>query len=89
MNNMQRSSVSPAILPGKDGGLVPCPSVMTEKELIRFLRIPQVSNPKNRRNVVENLKRSRNLPRIRLCRKTVYLTDAVKAWLENHITSGQ
>ena len=78
-----------AIVPGPDGELIPCPTVMTEEELIRFLRIPEISNAKNHRNVIENLKRTHGLPRIHLCGKAVYLTDAVKAWLENHITSGQ
>jgi len=62
---------------------------MTEEELIRFLRIPEISNAKNHQHVIENLKRKYNLPRIHLCGKAVYLTDAVKAWLENHITCGQ
>jgi len=89
MNNTQQNNKSTAILPISDNGFVPCPTVMTEEELIRFLRIPEISNARNHRNVVENLKRTHGLPRIHLCGKAVYLTDAVKAWLENHITSGQ
>jgi hypothetical protein len=89
MNRMQQSSVLPAVLPNPDGEFVQCQSVMTEDELIRFLRIPEISNARNHRNVIENLKRTHGLPRIHLCGKNVYLTDAVKAWLENHITSGQ
>lgn len=88
MNNAQQSSGRPAILPSPNGGFVLCPSVMTEEELIRFLRIPEITNAKNHRHVVENLKRVHGLPRIHLCGKTVYLTDAVKAWLENHLTYG-
>jgi hypothetical protein len=30
-------------LPGSDSEFVPCPTVMTEEELIRFLRIPGIS----------------------------------------------
>jgi len=89
MNNAQQSSGRPAILPGPNGGFVLCPSVMTEEELIRFLRIPEITNAKNHRYVIENLKRVHGLPRIHLCGRTVYLTDAVKAWLENHLTYGQ
>ena len=89
MNNAQQSSGRPAILPGPNCGFVLCPTVMTEEELIRFLRIPEISNARNYRNVIENLKRVHGLPRIHLCGKTVYLTDAVKAWLENHLTYGQ
>jgi len=62
---------------------------MTEEELIRFLRIPEISSATDYRHVIENLKRTRGLPRIHLCGKTVYLTDAVTAWLENHLTYGQ
>jgi hypothetical protein len=89
MNSTQQNIKSMAILPGTNSEFVPCPTVMTEEELIRFLRIPEISNAKNHRHVIENLKRKHGLPRIYICGKAVYLTDAVKAWLENHITSGQ
>ncbi len=89
MNGTQQNIEFTAVLLTSSGELVPCPSVMTEEELIRFLRIPEISNAKNHRNVVENLKRTRSLPRIHLCGKTVYLADAVKAWLENLITCGE
>ena len=89
MNSTQQNIKSTAFLPGPDSEFIPCPTLMTEEELIRFLRIPEISNAKNHRHVIENLKRRYGLPRIHLCGKTVYLTEAVKAWLENHITSGQ
>jgi len=89
MNMTQQHLKSMAILPSSEGEFGPCPTVMTEEELIRFLRIPEISSAKNHQNVIENLKRRYGLPRIHLCGKTVYLTDAVKTWLENHITSGQ
>ena len=88
MNSTQHNIKSTAILPGSEGEFGLCPTVMTEEELIRFLRIPEISNARSHRNVVENLKRTRGLPRIHLCGKTAYLADAVKAWLENHITYG-
>jgi hypothetical protein len=89
MSIMQKNSDQPAILPSPDGQFLPCPTVMTEEELIRFLRIPEISKAKSYQNVIENLKRTRGLPRIHLCGKAVYLTNTIKAWLENHITSGQ
>ena len=89
MNNTKQNVKFTAIPPSLDGGCSLFPTIMTEEELIRFLRIPEISNARNYRNVVENLKRSHGLPRIHLCGKNVYLTDAVKAWLENHITCGQ
>ena len=89
MNSTQERIESPAILPGRDGGFGPCPTVMTEEELIRFLRIPEISSATDCRNVVENLKRVHGLPRIHLCGKTVYLTDSVRQWLQQHVTRGQ
>jgi hypothetical protein len=88
MDCMQQNLEVLAILPDTDGGFVPCPSVMTEEELIRFLRIPEISHAKNHRHVIENLKRTRGLPRIHLCGKAVYLTESVKAWLETRVTCG-
>ncbi len=79
---------SASVLPDGNGGFVPCPAVMTEDELIRFLRIPEISNAKNSRNVIENLKRMHGLPRVHLCGKTVYLTETVKQWLEGRVTHG-
>jgi hypothetical protein len=62
---------------------------MTEEELVRFLRIPEISNATDYRNVIQNLKRMHGLPRIYLCGKAVYLTDSVRQWLQQHITCGQ
>ena len=86
MDSMQDRVELPSILPGPDGAFSVCPTVMTEDELIRFLRIPEISNAGNRRHVIENLKRKHGLPRIHLCGKTVYLTDSVRHWLQQHIT---
>jgi len=88
MNSTQPHTELLTILWGTDGGVGLCPSVMTEEELIRFLRIPEISNAANHRHVIENLKRKHGLPRIHLCGKTVYLTDSVKQWLQRHVTCG-
>ncbi|UCC96384.1 MAG: hypothetical protein JSW66_11115 [Phycisphaerales bacterium] len=45
----------------------------------------EIGNARSHRNVVENLNRTRGLPRIHFCGRAVYLTDAAKAWLENHL----
>ncbi len=71
------------------GEFHPCPSVMTEEELIYFLRIPEISTARNYRHVIENLKRKHGLRRIQLCGKTVYLTDSVKQRLQQHVTCGK
>lgn len=88
MNSMQDRIELPTVMPDLDGGLGPCPTVMTEQELIRFLRIPEISGAANYRNVIENLKRRHGLPRIYLCGKTVYLVDSVKQWLQQRVTCG-
>ncbi len=59
------------------------PDMMTEQELIEYLRIPEISSSKNYRNVVRNLKARRNLPRINLCRTMLYPLKAVRKWVDS------
>jgi len=80
---------SPAVLPDGNGGFTPCPELMTETEIINFLRIPEISNSKDYHNVVENLKRFRGLPRIHICRKTLYPKKAILEWVERQIGVGK
>jgi len=61
---------------------------MTEEELIQFLRIPAISNAKDHHNVVENLKRLRNLPRIHICNKALYPKEAIEEWIQQQTTIG-
>ena len=58
------------------------PDLMTEEELIHFLRIPEVSTSKDYSNVVANLIRMRDLPRIHICNKLLYPTKAILGWIE-------
>jgi hypothetical protein len=62
------------------------PELMTEDELVRFLRIDIISQAKNLHNVVENLKRVAKLPCIHICRKCLYPRDAVRAWVNQRLT---
>jgi hypothetical protein len=89
MTSQQEHVELPTILPDPDGGFGPCPTVMTEEELIRFLRIPEISGASNHHYVIENLKRVHGLPRIHMCGKAVYLTDSVRHWLQHRVTCGQ
>jgi hypothetical protein len=86
MNSTLQNLEFPAILPGLNGGFALCPTVMTEEELIRFLRIPEISSAANHHHVIENLKRVQGLPRIHLCGKAVYLADSVRQWLQQRVT---
>jgi hypothetical protein len=88
MDAIAQQSHLPPLPPNPHGASQFCPTVMTEPELIRFLRILEISGATNHRHVIENLKRKHGLPRIHLCGKTVYLTDSVKQWLQRHVTCG-
>jgi len=63
--------------------------LMTESEVIRFLRIPDISNSKDYHNVIEHLKRVRGLPRIHICRKALYPKKAILEWVEKEIDAGK
>lgn len=63
------------------GGFAPYPELMTENELVLFLRIAEVSSSRDHHNVIEHLKRYRNLPRIRICNKVLYPTQAIRRWI--------
>jgi len=62
---------------------------MTQEELIRVLRIPEISIAKYQDNVIERLKRYRNLPRICLCNKTLYPLNTILAWIERQTVYGR
>ena len=61
--------------------------LMTEEELLKFLRIPEISNSNNHHNVIEHLKRYRDLPRIHICNKTLYPKKAILEWIEKETSS--
>ena len=63
--------------------------LMTEEELIQFLRIPEVSSAKNYHFVVENLKRMRDLPRVHICGKPLYPVQAIRDWIKEQTTNGK
>ena len=65
------------------------PELMTEEELIRFLRIPEISDAQDHHNVIEHLKRFRGLPRIHLCNKVLYPHKAIQKWIEGEISQGK
>ena len=79
--------MTPVVLPDGNGGFTPCQELMTEEELIGFLRISEVSNSDDYHNVIEHLKRVRNLPRIHICNKTLYPREAILKWIEQETTT--
>ena len=72
----------PFTLPNNYGDIDQNPNLMTEEELIKFLRIPQISKAKNYHNVITHLKRYRNLPCIHLCHQPLYPVQAILRWIE-------
>lgn len=56
--------------------------LMTESELIQFLRITEVSDASDYHNVIKNLIRMRGLPRIPMCNKVLYPKRAILKWIE-------
>ena len=62
------------------------PELMTEEELVVFLRIPLISKANNYNNVIENLKRMHELPCIHICKKPLYPLNAVRKWIEDKLT---
>ncbi len=87
--NTANSFITPAVLPDGNGGFMPCPELLTEEELIVFLRIPEISNATDYSNVAENLKRMHDLPRIHICGKLLYPREAVKRWIRSKTTDGK
>ena len=65
------------------------PELMTEGELVQFLRIPDISESKDHHNVIEHLKRYRNLPRIHICNKVLYPKSAILEWIEKETNRGK
>jgi hypothetical protein len=65
------------------------PELMTEKELVDFLRIPELSNAKNHGYVIENLKRMHDLPCIHICKKPLYPLNAVRNWVDEKLSKEQ
>ena len=63
--------------------------LMTESEVIQFLRIPEITNSKDHHNVIEHLKKFRALPRIHICRKALYPKKAILEWLEKETDVGK
>ena len=62
---------------------------MTEPELIDFLRIPEISKAKDHHNVIANLKRMHDLPRIHICGQPLYPREAIQEWIRTNTTTGR
>ena len=68
-------------------GSGPYPDLLTEQELVQFLRIPEASTSSDYHNVVKNLIRFRDLPRIKIGKKLLFPRRAILEWIENETIS--
>ena len=81
--------ITPAVLPDGNGGFTLCPELLTEDELIRLLRVPEISKAENYGHVIENLKRMHNLPCIHICKQPIYPLSAIRKWVEDKLLKEQ
>ncbi len=79
MGSQDQSRVYHTVSYFADGRVVP--DLMSETEVIEFLRISQISNSKDYHNVIRNLIRFRDLPRIQICNKLLFPKEAVLEWI--------
>ena len=91
MNEANKNIVfsAPAVMPDGNGGVAAGSELMTEDELIEFLRIPLISKAKDYNNVIENLKRMHDLPCIHICKKPLYPLNAVRKWIDYKLLKEQ
>ena len=70
-----------AVLPDVNGDFTPCPELMTQEEVIRYLRFPDVSSSKNYVDCIKYLVRIHGLPCMHISRKPLYPLEAVRRWI--------
>ena len=61
------------------------PDLMTEQELIEYLRIPEVTESTDYPRRIQYLKNVRQLPMIRLCRRHFYPLKAIREWVDKQV----
>ena len=64
------------------------PDLLTEGELIEYLRVLEVSKARNPHHVIENLKRTRGLPRVHICGRPLYPLKAIRVWIDRQTLEG-
>lgn len=61
------------------------PPLLTEKELIELLRISEITDS-SPHNVILNLIRARDLPRIHISKKLLFPLKAILDWIDKETT---
>lgn len=65
------------------------PELMTQPELIEYLRIPDVSSAGDYGNVIDNLKRFHGLPCIHISKQPVFPLQAIRHWVQEKLIREQ
>jgi hypothetical protein len=58
------------------------PELLTEAELIVFLRIPEISKAQGHKNVVANFKRMHDLPCVHICKQPLHPRAGLLRWVD-------
>jgi hypothetical protein len=69
----------------KHRGAESWPILLTEKELVQLLRVPEISTATNFHNVIDQLKRFHDLPCIHICRQPLYPLDSTLEWIREKV----
>ena len=86
-DNKQGNNTFVASAAQPDGAKLP--ELMTEEELVVFLRIPKISKAGNYSYVIQNLKRMHDLPCIHICKQPLYPLNAVRKWIDDKVLKEQ
>lgn len=65
------------------------PELMTQSELIEYLRIPEISTAGDYSNVIDNLKRCHGLPCIHISKQPLFPLQAIRHWVQEKLLKEQ
>ena len=85
-NELNFESYSHTCFLKKGEECTPAPELMTIDEVIIFLRISEISKSENPHNVIKNLIRFRNLPRLQICKTILFPKQAIMEWINKETT---
>ena len=74
-------AAAPVILVNNPNPLPQYPELMTQEELIRYLRLPDVSSSTNYKDSIKYLVRIHELPCIHISRQPLYPLEGVRQWI--------
>lgn len=82
MNETLANNFTCHFIPGDNGDMIPAPDLLTETELSRLLRIPELDNPAECSVIIGNLRRAQGLPCVHISRQPLFPLSTVLKWLD-------